>query len=593
MFKRSFVATACSAIACSAVALSGFAGSASAATPGASDRSAAVAARDWLVTQQQADGGFEVVGFPGFETPDAVLALAEVAQTTSVWSTTEAYAGVRAVVSTDDKTPLDALDVYAASGLSAGAAAKVIVLNAVPLGLDPAAFDPAGDGTPTNLEAIVDDAWSDDGGFSSPGALNATLYSALATRLIDGVVPSATVDYLRAAQTPSGGWAFDAQPDSDPEVDSTALTLQVFASAGVLASDPAVAGGLQYIASQQQASGAWAAFGSDDPNTTAMAIAALTAYGFDLSARTWRDTYYPAGASAAYVDPIAWIKTQQEPDGRIASPNDAYPPISTFATSQSIQALLRNWIPIPSTSYAMVRADSSRMRFDVTGGRVDRIPVALNQPVVAYAHRSGSSGWSFAGDGGVFSYDGAPFFGSLGDIRLNEPVVTAAATPSGNGYWLFAADGGVFTFGDAQFYGSLGGIRLNEPVVTAAATPSGNGYWLFAADGGVFTFGDAQFYGSLGGVRLNQPITAATPTTTGGYWLIASDGGVFSFGDAMFHGSLGGLTLNQPIRAAVNDGPNGYWLFGADGGVFTFGSARFYGSGVDLGGTTPVVAASH
>ena len=33
----------------------------------------------WLKTQQQPDGGFEVSGFPGFETPDAVLAIATVA----------------------------------------------------------------------------------------------------------------------------------------------------------------------------------------------------------------------------------------------------------------------------------------------------------------------------------------------------------------------------------------------------------------------------------------------------------------------------------------------------------------------------------
>ena len=33
----------------------------------------------WLRTQQQPDGGFEVAGFPGFETPDAVFAIAAAA----------------------------------------------------------------------------------------------------------------------------------------------------------------------------------------------------------------------------------------------------------------------------------------------------------------------------------------------------------------------------------------------------------------------------------------------------------------------------------------------------------------------------------
>jgi hypothetical protein len=29
-----------------------------------------------------------------------------------------------------------------------------------------------------------------------------------------------------------------------------------------------------------------------------------------------------------------------------------------------------------------------------------------------------------------------------------------AATLDGNGYWLVGGDGGVFTFGDAKYYGS-------------------------------------------------------------------------------------------------------------------------------------------
>ena len=116
--------------------------------------------------------------------------------------------------------------------------------------------------------------------------------------------------------------------------------------------------------------------------------------------------------------------------------------------------------------------------------------------------------WTATADGGVFSLFNAPFFGSLGGVRLNAPIVGIAATPTGNGYWLVAADGGVFAFGDAQFFGSTGGQHLNKPVVGMAPTPSGNGYWLVASDGGVFAFGDAQFLGSRGGAPLNQPIVA-------------------------------------------------------------------------------------
>ena len=46
------------------------------------------AAVAWLKTQQQSDGGFELAMFPGFETRDASLAIAEDAQTGTTWSTT-------------------------------------------------------------------------------------------------------------------------------------------------------------------------------------------------------------------------------------------------------------------------------------------------------------------------------------------------------------------------------------------------------------------------------------------------------------------------------------------------------------------------
>ncbi|MGH9919119.1 MAG: hypothetical protein ACRD6W_09665, partial [Nitrososphaerales archaeon] len=74
--------------------------------------------------------------------------------------------------------------------------------------------------------------------------------------------------------------------------------------------------------------------------------------------------------------------------------------------------------------------------------------------------------------------------------------VGMARTANGAGYWLVGNGGGVSSFGDAQFYGSMGGVRLDQPVVGMAATANGAGYWLVAADGGIFTFGDAQFYGS-------------------------------------------------------------------------------------------------
>ena len=218
----------------------------------------------------------------------------------------------------------------------------------------------------------------------------------------------------------------------------------------------------------------------------------------------------------------------------------------------------------------------------------------LNRPIVGMAGTSGPGYWLVASDGGVFAFN-RPFFGSTGNLRLNRPVVGIAATDNAGGYWLVASDGGIFRFGNAAFHGSTGGLRLASPVVGMAPTRDGRGYWLVASDGGVFAFGDAAFYGSTGGMHLNAPIVGIAATNTGrGYWLVASDGGIFAFGDAAFHGSTGSIRLRAPIVGiAASPSGGGYWLDASDGGIFGFGDAAFHGS---MGATKlnqPVVGMAH
>ncbi len=211
---------------------------------------------------------------------------------------------------------------------------------------------------------------------------------------------------------------------------------------------------------------------------------------------------------------------------------------------------------------------------------------AASTPLTAY--------WLVASDGGIFSFGGAPFYGSTGGMVLNKPIVGMAVTPDGGGYWLVASDGGIFSYGDAQFYGSTGSMTLNKPIVGMAPTPDGKGYWLVASDGGIFSYGDAQFYGSTGSINLNKPVVGMSATPSGkGYWLVASDGGIFSYGDAQFHGSTGSLALNKPVIGMIT-GPNGagYFLVASDGGIFSFGSAPFYGSLGGLPLKNPIVAAT-
>jgi murein DD-endopeptidase MepM/ murein hydrolase activator NlpD len=192
--------------------------------------------------------------------------------------------------------------------------------------------------------------------------------------------------------------------------------------------------------------------------------------------------------------------------------------------------------------------------------------------------------WSTTADGSVYSFGGAPYFGSMGGQALKAQVIGLTPTPKRFGYWQLASDGGIFSFGDAAFHGSTGAMKLNQPVVGMASTPSGNGYWLVAKDGGIFSFGDARFAGSTGAMQLNQPIVGMAPTKSGkGYWLVAADGGVFAFGDASYLGSTGGNTMSPVVDIVPTTTGKGYWMTTKAGSVLPFGDAQWLGGADKVG----------
>ncbi|HVM05902.1 MAG TPA: M23 family metallopeptidase, partial [Acidimicrobiales bacterium] len=224
--------------------------------------------------------------------------------------------------------------------------------------------------------------------------------------------------------------------------------------------------------------------------------------------------------------------------------------------------------PYPSLRLAQGFRFGNRCAFDTNPART---------PAAA----SADGYWLLGGDGGVFSFGKAGFFGSAGGIKLNRPAVAMAATGDGQGYWFAAGDGGVFTFGRAEFFGSTGAMTLNSPIVGMAVTPSSRGYWLVAADGGIFAFGSAAFKGSTGAIGLAEPVVSMAPTGSGGgYWMVASDGGVFAFGDATFLGAATTRPTPSPVvaltRTALGDG---YWVTAADGTVVNRGAAGHFGAG--------------
>ncbi len=101
-------------------------------------------------------------------------------------------------------------------------------------------------------------------------------------------------------------------------------------------------------------------------------------------------------------------------------------------------------------------------------------------------------------------------------LPASAVLASSVCGSASGGYYEVAADGGVFTFGGARFFGSMAGRHLNSPIVGIIPTPDDGGYWLVAADGGIFSFGDATFLGSMGGTKLNSPVVGGTTPVTSG-----------------------------------------------------------------------------
>ncbi len=130
-------------------------------------------------------------------------------------------------------------------------------------------------------------------------------------------------------------------------------------------------------------------------------------------------------------------------------------------------------------------------------------------PVVGVAATPDGRGyWEAALNGDVFAFGDARYGGNAPSGEL-----VVGITASGFGYRLATTTGGIYTFDGIPFYGSTGGQRLNKPVIGMSAT--NGGYLTVASDGGIFTFGSAGFYGSLGEARFTalRPRPAARPVT--------------------------------------------------------------------------------
>lgn len=326
-------------------------GAPAASAPGEPRASASVdAAVAWLVDQQQADGGFELAGFPGFETSDAILALAAAGQSGTDWDEAEALAAVTAVTTTGGLDPLDGLDDWidsvqgdAGASVSAKAAqaAKVVSLVTVPLGLDPTDVDPSGDTAGgVDLIAAIEAAAGTGDYAALASVFTARVYALWALAAAGEPVPAALVTAIEAAQQDDGGFSYTGDPTMPSlDVDVTSAAVTALAVAGEADGD-VVAEALAFLARTQTWTGDWpGGFDDGNPNSTALGLLGPASVICDPDSGDWRSLADQRFLGQPFPSPAGALEARQAADGHIAGPGDAWG-LNTFGTTQAIQGLM-------------------------------------------------------------------------------------------------------------------------------------------------------------------------------------------------------------------------------------------------------------
>jgi Prenyltransferase and squalene oxidase repeat len=285
---------------------------------------AVAAAVTWVSEHQQRDGGFDQT-LPGAETPDAVLALAESAQTETEWSTRDAVDRVDAQTTRGGRTPLDA--VSRAGTDAPGTLARVLTRVALPLGLDPGEEGPLGDLVARVSRAIH----RDDLRFADRVELGAAVLA------IGGTLPEGMVDDLLAAQQDDGGWTTEGDPEGeDVDLRTTAAVVDLLVQAGVDPASPALESTLTLVGTTE-VDGGWT---SDGGHATAAATIAavqiLRALGFDPAGTCWQSHL---GIEPGDTSAEAHLVALQREDGSFGTDH----PVLT--TSEAAHALSGRWLP--------------------------------------------------------------------------------------------------------------------------------------------------------------------------------------------------------------------------------------------------------
>jgi hypothetical protein len=237
----------------------------------------------------------------------------------------------------------------------------------------------------------------------------------------------------------------------------------------------------------------------------------------------------------------------------------------------------------PQPSYCSRLADANQLLS--TYGKA-----AAASAVQIVRNPKGPGYWLVSDQGGVYSYGGAPFYGSAAGQSYfsGQRAVGMVVDAAGTGYWIISAGGGVYSYGSAPFYGSAAGQSYfaGQQAVGMVLDAAGTGYWIISAGGGVYSYGSAPFYGSAAGQSYfagQQAVGMVLDAAGTGYWIISASGGVYSYGSAPFYGAPDGQSyFAGKAAASMADSADGggYLVVSADGGVYAYGDATYSGGGV-------------
>jgi hypothetical protein len=301
------------------------------------------AALDYLKTQQNADGGFG----SGFS-PDSTLG-----STADVVLAIVAAAGYLAAFDQEGNTPLSYLAANASSAATGGDVAKVI-LAAIGAGENPREF--GGGDSVAKLEGMVGDDGKVGGEMDTfAGHLWAVLALASAQRSI----PANAVDYIKAAQQESGGWAWDGSSATAADTNTTAFAVQALIAAGEAADSDAVADALVYYAGIQNNDGGWpyqspSDFGTEtDANSTAVVIQAIIAAGQDPASAAWTtaEGNVPVAALEGFQNESGAFRWQAVvPDDNLLATIQALPALAGEAFPYATMDVGEATTPAPTTA---------------------------------------------------------------------------------------------------------------------------------------------------------------------------------------------------------------------------------------------------